>query len=40
MQEEGASPRSDICANDSEGDSSDGETPLSSKDQKNHSGNN
>lgn len=38
MQEEGASPRSDICPNDSEVDSSDGENPPS-KDQKNHSGN-
>ncbi|KAF7998443.1 hypothetical protein HCN44_009965 [Aphidius gifuensis] len=37
QKEEGASPRSDICANDSEGDSSDGESPPS-KDPKNHSG--
>ncbi|XP_011302285.1 serum response factor homolog isoform X1 [Fopius arisanus] len=36
QKEEGASPRSDICGNDSEGDSSDGES--SPKDTKNHTG--
>jgi len=38
FQEDGASPRSDVCANESDGDTSDGDSPVS-KDLKNsHSG--
>ncbi|XP_043275992.1 serum response factor isoform X2 [Venturia canescens] len=37
-QEEAASPRSDICGNESDGDSSDGDTPVSKDTLKNHSG--
>ncbi|EZA60132.1 Serum response factor-like protein [Ooceraea biroi] len=39
QKEDGASPRSDVCANESDGDTSDGDSPVS-KDLKNsHSGN-
>lgn len=38
LQEEEASPRSDICANESEGESSDGETSESKHSVKNHTG--
>ncbi|XP_034952076.1 serum response factor homolog isoform X2 [Chelonus insularis] len=38
QKEEAASPRSDTCANDSEGDTSDGETPETKHSIKNHAG--
>lgn len=39
FQEDGASPRSDVCANESDGDTSDGDSPVASKDlAKSHSG--
>jgi len=40
FQEDGASPRSDICANESDGESSDGDSPVVPKDplKNNHSG--
>ncbi|KAK1125876.1 hypothetical protein K0M31_005412 [Melipona bicolor] len=37
-QEDGTSPRSDICANESDGDTSDGDSPVSKDLSKNHSG--
>ncbi|KAG5315299.1 SRF factor, partial [Pseudoatta argentina] len=42
QKEEGASPRSDVCANESDGESSDGDSPVVPKDPlkiTNHSGN-
>ncbi|EFN88715.1 hypothetical protein EAI_03279 [Harpegnathos saltator] len=38
--EDGASPRSDVCANESDGDTSDGDSPVVSKDlaKSSHSG--
>ncbi|KAF7394838.1 hypothetical protein HZH66_008012 [Vespula vulgaris] len=37
--EDGTSPRSDVCANESDGDTSDGDSPVSKDLAKNHSGN-
>ncbi|KAI4489973.1 hypothetical protein M0804_004155 [Polistes exclamans] len=39
LQEDGTSPRSDVCANESDGDTSDGDSPVSKDLAKNHSGN-
>ncbi|XP_036139430.1 serum response factor isoform X1 [Monomorium pharaonis] len=41
QKEDGASPRSDVCANESDGESSDGDSPVIPKDslKNNHSGN-
>ncbi|XP_014487830.1 PREDICTED: serum response factor homolog isoform X2 [Dinoponera quadriceps] len=41
QKEDGASPKSDVCANESDGDTSDGDSPVASKDlaNKSHSGN-
>lgn len=38
FQEDGTSPRSDVCANESDGDTSDGDSPVSKDLSKNHSG--
>ncbi|XP_076670598.1 serum response factor blistered isoform X1 [Andrena cerasifolii] len=38
QKEDGASPRSDTCANESDGDTSDGDSPVSKDLPKNHSG--
>lgn len=38
FQEDGTSPRSDTCANESDGDTSDGDSPVSKDLPKNHSG--
>lgn len=38
LQEDGTSPRSDVCANESDGDTSDGDSPVSKDLAKNHSG--
>ena len=40
FQEDGTSPRSDVCANESDGDTSDGDSPVSKDLTKNHSGEN
>ena len=40
LQEDGTSPRSDVCANESDGDTSDGDSPVSKDLSKNHSGRN
>ncbi|KAG7210706.1 hypothetical protein KM043_012207 [Ampulex compressa] len=39
QKEDGTSPRSDVCANESDGDTSDGDSPVSKDFSKNHSGN-
>lgn len=39
QKEDGTSPRSDVCANESDGDTSDGDSPVSKDLTKNHSGN-
>ncbi|XP_016770575.1 serum response factor homolog isoform X2 [Apis mellifera] len=38
QKEDGTSPRSDVCANESDGDTSDGDSPVSKDLSKNHSG--